>query len=65
MAEGHLVADLADRYEQAAAILAEWAQWNPGAYVVRDAVGNLAVVTAAGAYVGYVDVLTGEVVTNG
>lgn len=65
MTNGHLIADLADRYESVSADLRDLARANPGAHVVRNDVGNLAVVTAGGTYLGYIDVLTGEVVTHG
>lgn len=37
------------------------AEQYPGAYVVRNEVGNLAVLSADGTYIGYIDVLSGEV----
>ena len=53
--------ELADRYERLPGLLRRVAEQYPGARVVRNDVGNLAVVTADGTYIGYIDVLSGEV----
>jgi hypothetical protein len=56
-----MLSDLADGYESIAIKLCSAAQQLPGAFVVRNQVGNLAIIRASGEYAGYVDVLTGEV----
>lgn len=53
---------LAERYEELPAQLYAFAEQVPNASVIRNEVGNLAVLDARGACVGYIDVLTGEVV---
>ena len=55
------VRQLANRYERLPALLDHVAEQYPGARVVRNEVGNLAVLTRDGTYIGYIDVLTGEV----
>jgi hypothetical protein len=53
--------ELADRYRQLPAAMRALAEQYPGAQVVRNAIGNLAILTAGGEYVGWVDVLAGTV----
>ena len=54
--------ELAEAYEQAAARLRTTAERIPGAFVIRNQVGNLGIIRPDdGSYVGFVDVLTGEV----
>jgi hypothetical protein len=52
---------LAEGYERLQAQLRDLAQTHPGAGVVRNDVGNLAVLDADGTYIGWIDTLTGEV----
>jgi hypothetical protein len=54
------VRQLANRYEGLPAMLDHVAEQYPGADVVRNDVGNLAVLTSDGTYIGYIDVLTGD-----
>jgi hypothetical protein len=55
------VRQLANRYEGLPALLDHIAEQYPGAHVVRNDVGNLAVLSRDGTYIGFIDVLTGEV----
>lgn len=52
---------LIDRYVQLPARMRELSALYPGARVVRNDVGNLAVLTADNTYVAWIDTLTGEV----
>jgi hypothetical protein len=55
------LAELADGYEGLPAKMRDVAIRFPGARVVRNQVGNLAILSADGEYVGWIDVLMGEV----
>lgn len=57
--------ELADQYERIVTDLRAVAERVPGAFVIRNHVGNLAIIRADGIYAGYVDVFTGEVVAFG
>lgn len=54
--------EMADRYERAATEMRVVAERLTGATVVRSQTGNLATIRADGAYAGYIETLTGEVV---
>lgn len=53
---------LAERYEELPRQLYDLAGRHPNATVVRNDVGNLSILNADGSHVGWIDVLTGEVV---
>lgn len=55
------LAELADRYERLSAKMRVMVERNPEATVIRNLVGNLAVLAADGEPIGWIDVLTGEV----
>jgi hypothetical protein len=55
------LAGLADRYERVPAQLRDLVEQYPGARAIRNDVGNLAILTAGGTYLGWIDVLTGDV----
>lgn len=54
---------LTAHYEWMITQLRDIAHEHPHAEVARNSVGNLTITTADGAYLGYIDVLTGEVET--
>lgn len=55
------VDELADNFDQLPGLLRDLAARFPDATVVRNDVGNLAVLNSDGGFVAWVDVLTGEV----